>query len=61
MVGIERRFSEPDWSFDKMKEMFIIPILDSFEDIRIHEEVLRELYPLSRSLVDSRLGINCRS
>lgn len=50
MVGISDRISDKNCSFENMKKMFIEPLLESFTDIYIHEEVYRELDEESRSL-----------
>lgn len=53
MVGISDRISDKNCSFENMKKMFIEPLLESFTDIYIHEEVYRELDEESRSFVDT--------
>ena len=58
MVGILDRNSDKNCSFENMKKMFIEPLLDSFKDIYIHEEVYRELDEESRNFVDTYLGRN---
>lgn len=58
MVGISDRISDKNCSFENMKNMFIEPLLESFTDIYIHEEVYRELDEESRSFVDTYLGRN---
>ena len=58
MVGISDRISDKNCSFENMKKMFIQPLLESFTDIYIHEEVYRELDDESRSFVDTYLGRN---
>lgn len=58
MVGISDRISDKNCSFENMKKMFIEPLLESFTDIYIHEEVYRELDEESRSYVDTYLGRN---
>ena len=58
MVGISDRISDKNCSFENMKKMFIEPLLESFTDIYIHEEVYRELDEESRSFVDTYLGRN---
>ena len=58
MVGISDRTSDKNCSFENMKKMFIEPLLESFKDIYIHEEVYRELDEESRSFVDMYVGRN---
>lgn len=58
MVGISDRISDKNCSFENMKKMFIEPLLESFTNIYIHEEVYRELDEESRSFVDTYLGRN---
>lgn len=58
MVGISDRISDKNCSFENMKKMFIEPLLESFTDIYIHEEVYRELDEESRNFVDTYLGRN---
>ncbi len=36
MVGIESRNSDPNCSFENIKEMFLIPMLESFSQIYLH-------------------------
>lgn len=43
MVGIENRVSDPNCCFENIKTLFLIPIINSFQNIIIHEEVYREL------------------
>ena len=33
MVGIENRISNPNCSFENMKELYMIPLFESFQDI----------------------------
>ena len=58
MVGISDRISDKNCSFENMKKMFIQPLLESFTNIYIHEEVYRELDEESRCFVDTYLGRN---
>lgn len=58
MVGISDRISDKNCSFENMKKMFIEPLLESFTDVYIHEEVYRELDEESRNFVDTYLGRN---
>lgn len=53
MVGIESRISDPNCSFDNMKKLYMTPLLESFEDIIIHELVYNELDEESKKLIDS--------
>ena len=50
MVGIERRGRDPNCSFENMKGLYMIPLLESFQDIRIHKMVYDELDAQSRQL-----------
>lgn len=58
MVGIENRMSDPNCSFDNMKELYMIPIFESFQQILIHEKVYNELDADSRKLIDQYIGKN---
>lgn len=58
MVGIENRVSDPNCSFENMKKLYMIPLLESFTQIIIHEMVYNELDEDSRKLVDSYVGKN---
>ncbi|MCI8417882.1 MAG: hypothetical protein HFI33_10405 [Lachnospiraceae bacterium] len=52
MVGIDKRGTDPNCSFENMKSVYMIPLLESFRDIRIHRMVYDELDVQSRDLVD---------
>ena len=43
MVGIENRSSDLNCSFENMKELYMIPVFESFQNIIIHEMVYNEL------------------
>ena len=43
MVGISERISDERYSFENMKQLYIIPLFESFTNIYIHEEVYKEL------------------
>lgn len=43
MVGIEDRNSNPNCSFENMKTLYMIPLIESFENIIIHDMVFNEL------------------
>lgn len=58
MVGIENRASDPNCSFDNMKKLYMIPLLESFQQILIHEKVYNELDINSRTLLDQYIGKN---
>jgi len=58
MVGIENRISDPNCSFNNMKTLYMIPLLESFQQIIMHEMVYKELDDDSRALVDSYKGKN---
>jgi len=60
MVGVENRNSDPNCSFENIKELFLIPLFESFTDIYIHEEVYKELDPDSKGFVDGYLDKNTR-
>lgn len=53
MVGIENRSSDPNCSFNNMKNLYLIPLFESFSQIYIHQMVYIELDDDSRTLVDS--------
>ena len=56
MVGISERTSDKNSSFENMKQLYIIPLFESFTDIYIHEEVYKELDDESRKVVDGYKG-----
>ena len=58
MVGIENRSSDPNCSFDNMKKLYMVPLLESFQQILIHEKVYNELDINSRILLDEYIGKN---
>ncbi len=58
MVGISERISDERYSFENMKQLYIIPLFESFTNIYIHEEVYKELDDESRSFVDTYKGKN---
>lgn len=58
MVGIEERFSNKDYSFQRMTEVYIQPLFESFTDIYIHQEVYNELDDEARFFVDHYVGKN---
>ncbi len=52
MVGISERISDERYSFENMKQLYIIPLFKSFTNIYIHEEVYKELDDKNRTFVD---------
>ncbi|MDE7210124.1 MAG: hypothetical protein K2O03_01610 [Lachnospiraceae bacterium] len=58
MVGIERRTSDFDCSFENMKQLYMMPLFDSFRQIMIHEMVYKELDGESRNFMDGYIGKN---
>ena len=52
MVGISERVSDPNCSFENMKQLYIKPLFKSFTDIYIHEEVYKELDEDARAFID---------
>lgn len=52
MVGISDRASDKNCSFENMKQLFIMPLFESFTDIYVHEEVYKELDEESRLFID---------
>lgn len=58
MVGVENRSANKNASFEKMKELYIIPLLESFSDIYVHEEVFKELDADSRTFLAPYIGKN---
>lgn len=58
MVGIENRNHDPNCSFENIKQLFLIPMMESFSAIFIHEMVYKELDSESRTLVDSYIKKN---
>lgn len=58
MVGIENRNSDLNCSFDNMKELYIIPLLNSFSNIIIHEKVYNELDDRCKKLIDEYQNVS---
>lgn len=58
MVGIEDRISNPNCSFENITNLFILPLLESFECVYIHEQVYKELDSQARAFVDLYIGKN---
>lgn len=58
MVGIENRGSDPNCSFENIKELFMIPIFESFSQIIIHQKVYDELDDEAKAFVDQYKGKN---
>lgn len=58
MVGIENRVSDKNCSFENMKNTYIIPLLESFSEIYIHQEVYKELDDDAKMLIDLYIGRN---
>lgn len=57
MVGIENRNSNPNCSFENMKELYMIPLFESFQDIIIHEMVYNELDEERKKFVDTYANV----
>lgn len=53
MVGIEDRPRNPNCSFDNMKNLYMIPLFNCFENIILHEKVYNELDTECKQLVDT--------
>lgn len=60
MVGITERLSNKNCSFENIKKLFIIPILESFSDILIHEEVYKELDAEAKLVIEEYVGKNVK-
>ena len=58
MVGVENRSANKNASFESMKELYVLPLLESFSDIYVHEEVFRELDADSKAFLASYIGKN---
>ncbi len=58
MVGIERRGSDSNCSFENMKDVYMIPIFESFSQIIIHQMVFDELDSEAKAFVGSYVGKN---
>ena len=58
MVGIEYRYSDFNCSFENIKNLCLIPILESFTNIIIHRVVYDELDNNARKLIDKYVGKN---
>ena len=53
MVGIEDRNSNPNCTFENMKKLYMIPLVESFDNIIIHEMVFNELDPECKEFIKS--------
>ncbi len=58
MVGIEDRLADNNCSFENMKNLYLLPLLESFTDIYIHEEVYNELDDESKHFINGYIGKN---
>lgn len=58
MVGVKKQISDKRYSFENMKIQYLDAIFNYFEDIKIHEEVYKELDEDRRILVDEHIGKN---
>lgn len=58
MVGIEQRGRDPNCSFENIKELFMIPVFESFQQIIIHQKVYCELDEEARFFVKEYVGRN---
>lgn len=58
MIGIEDRYNNHDCSFENIKQVYLIPIFESFSNILIHEMVYNELDMTTREFVDLYVGKN---
>lgn len=53
MIGVEKRVNDPDFSFENIKQLYLIPLFESFRDIKIHEMVYKEIDEECRQFVDT--------
>lgn len=53
MVGIQDRKTNPNCSFENMKQLYLIPLFESFQNIVLHEMVYNELDSECKNFVDS--------
>ncbi len=53
MVGIENKTSDPNCSFANMKELYLIPLFESFKEIIVHQKVYNELDEERKNFVNS--------
>ena len=60
MIGLEYRSSDKNYSFENVTNLYIRPLLESFTDICVHEEVYKELDDDARTLLDRYIGKNVR-
>lgn len=58
MVGIEERFSNRDYSFPRMTDVYIQPLFECFTDVSIHQEVYSELDDEAKAFVNQYIGKN---
>lgn len=56
MVGIDQQNTNPDYSFDVMKQCYLQPVLDYFKELKIHEMVWEELDDERRTLINPYIG-----
>lgn len=58
MIGVDRRITDSNYSFEKIKELILTPIFETFEQVIIHEKVYYELDQECRQFVDKYTGKN---
>ena len=58
MVGIEKRNSDPNCSFENMKDVYMIPVFESLSQIIIHQMVYKELDSAAKGFLDTYVGKN---
>ncbi len=58
MVGIENRGSDPNCSFENMKDLYLTPLFESFTQIYMHQAVYDELDSKAKALVDTYKATN---
>lgn len=56
MMGIKKRSSDPNYSFERMKTIVFEPLLKFCSDIYVHEKVYNELDKDSKALIDLYVG-----
>lgn len=58
MVGIENRLSDSNYSFENIKNTYLVPVFESFKNIVIHEEVFKELDEECRRFITNYIGLS---
>jgi len=58
MVGVDRQSTDHNYSFDKMRIIYLDALVENFQHIVIHEEVWKELDPQRADFLSKYIGKN---